>query len=254
MPEAPTAPERARTPLKQILVRDVAPVLAVLLITLGLWVGFTIIAPENAVAADPAEPVVVYAAERDSAPSTALAGVRRAALEAALPLRTAVRDLDGFADAALLAEIGAAVGALDDALDGGRPTEILAATADLRATEPTFVERVAADAEARIAAAPYADQPLLQVATEAVAALRQSAHADRGVLVAAFAPVRAAVEAAEADHAAWLDDDWFTDEDSASDGEPSSDPGLDPAVEPSSDPVLDPEAEPLPSPSPTPAT
>lgn len=204
MPDAPTEPERARTPLKQILIRDVGPVLAVLLITFGLWVGFTIIAPEDAQAADPATPVVVYAAERDAAADTALAGARRSALEAALPLRAAVRDLTGFSDAALLAEVGGAVAALDAAIAGGEHPEVLDETAVLRAAVPAFVERLAVDADTRIAAAESADPALLQGARDAVGALRQALQAERAALVTSFAPMRAAVEAALASHAVAL--------------------------------------------------
>ncbi|SFR70510.1 hypothetical protein SAMN05428970_0964 [Agromyces sp. CF514] len=201
MPEAPNAPERARTPLKQVLVRDVAPVLAVLLITFGLWVGFTIIAPENAEAADPAEPVVVYSAERDYVVSTALAGARRGALDAVVPLRAAVKQLDGFADAAILADARKAIAALDAALSGDETSDVVAATAVVREALPGIVERFAANADARIAAAASADAALAQRARDAVAAVRAASASERAALAAGFAPMRARVEAAEASHA-----------------------------------------------------
>ena len=199
MPEAPPAPEHART-LKQILVRDVGPVFAVLFVALALWVGFTIVAPEDAEAADPVAPVVVYSAERDAAASTALAGARRSALEAALPLRAAVRDLAGFSDAALLAEVGAAVAALDTAIAGDAAPKVIDATSAMHLAVPAFVERLAADAEARIAGATSADPAALQGARDAVGALRQASQADRAGIAAGFAPMRSAVEAAVASH------------------------------------------------------
>ncbi|KQM82478.1 hypothetical protein [Agromyces sp. Leaf222] len=203
MPEAPPAPEPART-LKQNLVRDVGPVFAVLFVALALWVGFTIVAPEDAEAADPVAPVAVYSAERDSAASTALAGARRSALEAALPLRAAVRDLAGFADAALLAEAGTAVAALDAAIAGVEAAEVVDATSATHAALPAFVERFAADAEARIAGATSAEPAMLQGARTAVDALRRASQTDRAGVAAGFAPMRSAVEAAVASHVAAL--------------------------------------------------
>ncbi|ANJ25983.1 hypothetical protein [Agromyces aureus] len=199
MPEAPPAPEPART-LKQNLVRDVGPVFAVLFVALALWVGFTIVAPEDAEAADPVAPVAVYSAERDSAASTALAGARRSALEAALPLRAAVRDLAGFADAALLAEVGTAVAALDAALAGVEAAEVIDAASATHAAVPAFVERLAVDADARIAGATSADPVVLQTARETVGAVRLAAQNDRTGLAATFTPMRAAVESAVASH------------------------------------------------------
>ncbi|GAA1964103.1 hypothetical protein [Agromyces allii] len=229
MPDAPTEPERARTPLKQILIRDVGPVLAVLLITFGLWVGFTIIAPEDAQAADPATPVVVYAAERDAAADTALAGARRSALEAALPLRAAVRDLTGFSDAALLAEVGGAVAALDAAIADGERPEVLAATAAARAAVPAFIERLAVDADARIAGATSADPVALQTARDTVGAVRQAAQHGRAGLAATFTPMRGAVEAAVASHAQALA---RTTAESEADDSEADDSGADPVPAP----------------------
>ncbi|WP_394552900.1 hypothetical protein ACDF64_00845 [Agromyces sp. MMS24-JH15] len=159
-----------------------------------VWGAITVFGPGDDL---DEEPAVVATAVRHAPVLTALAGTRRHALAASEPLRAAVRDLDGFSDAALVAEARTAVETLDAALEADDPDAVADAADALEGLRADLVERFVVHAEGRLAGATAADPAVLQAAHDAAGAVRSASAAE---LSARFAPLRAAVEAAIASH------------------------------------------------------
>lgn len=240
------------------LLRAAAPRLSAFAIAVALIVAVgwaTSLLAANRVQAEPVAPQVA-APVREAPATTALAGARRAVLSVVAPLRVASRDLSGFSDPSLLAEIDAAVTAAEGALDG-EPAAVLGAAEAHLAARSALVERIAVDAESRLAAASLAEAGPRQTALDAIAATRTARPLD---LSTRFAPMRAAVEAAIANHdavaAAQAEaDDWDWDWDSTSEGTGSADePGAgdDGSLPPTEAPTPPPSPTTAPTPTPTP--
>ncbi|WP_127794165.1 hypothetical protein [Agromyces sp. LHK192] len=174
------------------------PFAIVVALVCGAAVLFGPAAAERADAEDvPPTSAPVLTAERHEASTVSLAGVRRTALATADPLRAAVRDLEGFGEAAALAEAVALLAAIDGAVAAGDADGIVHASAALHTARAALVERLVAHTEQHLAAATSADPSLLQAAHDAAAAVRS---APDGALADRFAPLRATIEAAVADH------------------------------------------------------
>ncbi|MFF2273925.1 hypothetical protein ACFVTX_16735 [Agromyces sp. NPDC058136] len=195
MASAPPPNDRARTDRLQ-LARLLGAGAVLVLLAAAVWGGVTLLVPADGASA---ETVEVIGPEYESVEIGAVAGMRRFGFAAASPLRAAERDLAGFSDPVILAEIADELAALDVALEGGDAETLRDAVARIDGTAPALIERVLVDAEARIAAGSSADAGVIQAAWDASGAIRSVGVAASG---GEFATMRAAVEAVTASHAA----------------------------------------------------
>lgn len=195
MASAPPANDRAR-PERLELVRTLGAVAVLGVLVALVWCGAVLLAPADEATADG---VAVIGAEHESAEVGAIAGMRRSALTVASPLRAVERDLAGFTDPTILAEIADELAALDAVLAGGDAAAMKDAVARVSDAVPPLLVRVVADAEARIAAGASADSGVVQAARASTGAVRGSGGSPTAEQLASM---RVAVEAVTASHAA----------------------------------------------------